>query len=248
MASKINYNNLRLEFKSNNMYLLSSNSAVWDIYRDIFPNMAYIIRVPKSKSINTINRFKKNYEAIVNLKLPTVKILESIMVDDFDAIRTEDVNYESEILYVSYNSINSESQRLVQQLSLSLGQPVKIEKTSEYEQYRFDNKIILIHNFQDFLDEIITMLKVVSGQKYVIEFDSYFIGTKKAALESKLYYKLIDLDHIFHNPDYTYDDIFSNNIEEFYRALSGFINYFIASINRQVYLSHLKNWVEAHTP
>ncbi len=92
------------------------------------------------------------------------------------------------------------------------------------------------------------MLKYVSGEKYLIEFDSYFIGTQKNTSKSKLNYKLIDLDHIFYLPDVTYDEIFSNNIHEFNRALSGFINYFVAPINRQIYLSHLENWNETHVP
>ncbi|MNU14630.1 hypothetical protein D3C71_27470 [compost metagenome] len=248
MALTINYNNLMLEFQSKEMYLLSSNSAVWDIYRVVQFDKAYVIRIPKRRTESTVEVFEKNYLKLIELKIPTVKIFARIKVDEFDAILTEDINYDSEIIYVTYNSINSETQRKVELLSAFFFQNKKSEKTSDYEEYRFSNKIVDILNFQGFLEEIITMLKYVSGEKYVIEFDSYFIGTQKNTSKSKLDYKIIDLDHIFHRPDDTYDKILINNIYEFYRALSGFIDYFIAPINRNIYLNQLKNWKDTYEP
>ncbi len=154
MALNINYNNLKLKFQSKEMYLLSSNSAVWDIYRVVQFDKTYVIRIPKRRDVVTIEVFERNYQMLINLKLPTVKIFARVRVDEFDAIITEDINYNSEIIYVTYNnSIKSETQRLVEQLSALFDQNKNSEKTSDYEEYRFNNKIVEILNFKDFLDK-----------------------------------------------------------------------------------------------
>ncbi|WP_300659790.1 hypothetical protein [Fluviicola sp.] len=173
------------------------------------------------------------------LNIPTLKIVERYECDGQKGVKTEDVNYQKDKIYVSHNSLYSDSKALVDKLSRRFFETKEPRVSSEYEEFRYRNRVDEITNFDDFLHQIGKDLEFVSQQKVVIDFDAYFFGTERDSKDSAIDYKIIDFDLIRQVKNYSVQEIYKENSLEFRRAIEGFIRYFITEANQSTYLEKL---------
>lgn len=92
------------------MELISNNTGNWEIYRIIGNETAeaFIIRLPKMNFSGTrIKSYISNYRIIKNIGLPTLKTVEEFESENRIGIKTEDLNYQKEWIYVTSNSCKS---------------------------------------------------------------------------------------------------------------------------------------------
>lgn len=75
----------------------------WKIYRTIDPETAkaFIIRFPKLNLGNRIDSYIDTHLFIDSLGLPTLKLVEKVEFNGKPAIRTEDLNYLKDEIYIS---------------------------------------------------------------------------------------------------------------------------------------------------
>ena len=67
---------------------------------------AFIIRFPKMNLGGTrIHSYISNFETIKTVGLPTLKTVEQFEIGNKTGIRTEDINYQKEDVYVTHNSL-----------------------------------------------------------------------------------------------------------------------------------------------
>ena len=65
--------------------------------------------------------------------------------------KTEDLNYLKDTIYVTYNSVYSDSRKEVDKLSQDFIEVNLDKKISEYEESRYSNKLKEITNFYEFI-------------------------------------------------------------------------------------------------
>lgn len=224
------------------MELISKNTGNWEIYRviDKERSEAYIIRFPKMNLGGTkIHSYVNNFKTINKIGLSTLRIVEEFNYEGKQGIRTEDLNYRKEYIYVTYNSLYSDEQKMID----SLNQYIKTDenkKSPEYEEFRYRNKLKEITNFEEFIKAVKNDLLLATEKDILIDFDSYFFGTKKSSDISNIDYKIVDLDNIYTNTGKTQKELLSDNISEFKRAIVGFVKYFVILDNQHIYEQHLE--------
>ncbi|RKS25408.1 hypothetical protein CLV94_0438 [Flavobacterium endophyticum] len=228
--------------------LLSNSSGNWDIYRMIEEktSAAFIIRFPKMNIGETkINSYINNYKIIHDLGLPTLVIVEKVTCCCGKlGIKTEDLNYSKDTIYVTHNSVYSDSRKKVDELSQSFNKITLDKKISEYEEFRYRNKLKEITNFYEFIKSTKEKLKVASEHSIHIDYDSYFFGTSNKSKSSEIDYKIVDLDNIFANKDQSFNEIHNYNINEFHDAINGFIKYFVESKNQSLYYENATTFLK----
>lgn len=225
------------------MELISNNTGNWEIYRMINSETseAFIVRLPKMNLGGTRTKsYINNYQIIKNIGLPTLKTVEEFDFKNRKGIKTEDLNYQKEFIYITHNSLYSDSKKVVDTLlSQNFIKIDKNKKSPEYEEFRYRNKLKEITNFEKFIIAVKNDLSIATEKDILIEFDSYFFGTRKDADVSCLNYKIVDLDNIYTNTGKTTQELLVDNISEFKRAIKGFIKYFVNVNNQSEYEKYL---------
>ena len=116
---------------------------------------AFIIRFPKMNLGGTrIHSYISNFETIKTVGLPTLKTVEQFEIGNKTGIRTEDINYQKEDVYVTHNSLYGDSKRMVDMLSQNFIEIDKNKKSPEYEEFRYRNKLKEITNFEEFINVV----------------------------------------------------------------------------------------------
>jgi len=223
------------------MELISKNTGNWEIYRmiDKETSKAYIIRFPKMNFGETkIDSYINNFETINKIGLSTLRIVEEFTFEGKKGIRTEDLNYLKDYIYVTYNSLYSDEQKMIDSLNTYI-KTDKNKKSPEYEEFRYRNKLKEITNFEEFIKAVKSDLLLATGKDILIDFDSYFFGTQRDSGTSYIDYKIVDLDHIYTNTGKTRQELLSDNISEFKRAIKGFIKYFVIIDSQSIYEQYL---------
>lgn len=212
---------------------LSINSSIgeggnWEIHRIKEGNDSIIVRLPKMFLNERVNKYIKNYLVIKKLGLPTLNRVEKSVYEGKEIIITEDLNNGQEYIYVTANSVVSESQKLMHVLTQDiLNEKMKERSNPEAEEYRYKNKLQEIINLHDFLKQIKNDIKYASEKGVLIEFDAYFFGTRKYLLQSELDYKVVDFDNIHECRNDSIKKLYRLNVAELRRALLGFAKHFI---------------------
>ncbi|HUI33190.1 MAG TPA: hypothetical protein VLY84_06210 [Dysgonamonadaceae bacterium] len=223
------------------MELISKNTGNWEIYRmiDKETSEAYIIRFPKLNLGGTkIHSYINNFETINKIGISTLRIVEEFNYEGKKGIRTEDLNYRKEYIYVTYNSLYSDEQKMIDSLNPYI-KTDENKKSPEYEEFRYRNKLKDITNFEEFIKVVKNDLILATKKDILIDFDSYFFGSKKSSDISTIDYKIVDLDNICTNTGKTQKELLNDNISEFKRAIKGFIKYFVILDNQHIYEQYL---------
>lgn len=224
------------------MELISNSTGNWEIYRIIGSETseAFIVRLPKINFSDTKTKsYIINYQIIKNIGLPTLKTVEEFESKNRIGIKTEDLNYQQDWIYVTYNSLYSDSKKMVNMLSQNFIKIDENKKSPEYEEFRYRNKLKEITNFKEFMKGIITDLSLATERDVLIEFDSYFFGTQRDSDTSSIDYKIVDLDNIYTNTGKTRKELLADNFSEFKRAIKGFVKYFVILENQPTYEQYL---------
>lgn len=224
------------------MELISNNTGNWEIYRMINnkTSEAFIIRLPKMNISGTkTNSYISNYLIVKNIGLPTLKTVEEFEFENRKGIKTEDLNYQKEFIYVTHNSLYSDSKKMVDMLSQDFIKIDKKKKSPEYEEFRYRNKLKEITNFEEFIKAVKNDLSLATERDVLIEFDSYFFGTRRDSEICCIDYKIVDLDNIYTNTGKTRKELLADNISEFKRAIKGFVKYFVILENQPTYEQYL---------
>jgi hypothetical protein len=186
----------------------------------------------------------KNFQLVKLLGLPTLQFVKEGQLDGKLVLITEHLNFKSEIIYVTPNSVVSDQMKLLRMLDPFKNSNDEDRKESIMEQYRYENKLSVINNFTDFINAATSDLKLASKSKVVIEFDSYFIGSSKNNSITDIDYKIADFDHIFICKDKTVRECFDLNISEFKKVMEMFLNSFtIENEKRTNYFEHINNLI-----
>ncbi|KAA5821971.1 hypothetical protein FPF71_15815 [Algibacter amylolyticus] len=222
----------------------------WDIYRfeNTLKTKHFVFRIPKFNSESKIENYLYNYSLIKKLKLPTLNTAIKYSKNRENGIKTEDLNYLNDWIYVSHNSLYSDSLKQIHQLSNSIlknENQKKNRKSPEIEEYRYRNRLSEILNFNLFLEDCIQDLIRTTENDILIEYDSYFFGSSRNEKKSDIDYKIVDLDNIFDKTEKKSDELFELNLSEFTRAITGFVNYFIDKNEQDKYLNLIeKNYAQ----
>ena len=224
------------------MELISNKTGNREIYRIIGNETceAFIVRLPKMNFSGTKTKsYIINYQIIKSIGLPTLKTVEEFESENRIGIKTEDLNYQKEWIYVTYNSLYSDSKKLVDMLSQNFIKIDENKKSPEYEEFRYRNKLKEITNFDEFIKGVKIDLSLATERDVLIEFDSYFFGTRRESDTSCIDYKIVDLDNIYTNTGKTRKELLADNFYEFKRAIKGFIKYFVILENQPTYEQYL---------
>jgi hypothetical protein len=215
-----------MEFSDNNLIGQGGN---WKIYRVDEGLRTIIIRVPKSYSNKKVDSYLENYYAIKKTGLPTLNRLDKHIYKEREIIITEDLNSDQEYIYVTPNSLISDSQKKIHEISQSiLGNDRELNGSPEAEAYRYRNKLQEIVNFEAFFGKVKDDLRQVAKHRILVDFDAYFFGTRKKSTYSEISYKIADLDNIYTNLSSNTSQLYKFNLLEFKRSILQFTRYFIA--------------------
>lgn len=94
---------------------LLGEGGVWKVF--IADIQTDVFRVPKGFSENSITQFIENHKLIKNIGLPTLKKVEKHEIDGKIGIICDNVNCSEKEIYVTYNSLYSDSQKMTYLLS-----------------------------------------------------------------------------------------------------------------------------------
>ncbi|PIF69452.1 hypothetical protein [Flavobacterium sp. 2] len=216
---------------------LIGQGGVWKVYK--LRNQNNVFRIPKGFAESSINTFIKNHEIINKLGLPTLQKVEESEINGMKGIICEDINNSEEKIYVTYNSLYSDSQKNLHSLSKDIIKNKEERQSSLAEDFRYKNKIVEIIDFENFIIDVKIDLKNATNRDVLIDFDSYFFGTQKQKIATTIDYKIIDLDHIYTNTKKKKDELYDLNLSEFSRALNGFIRYFVTETSQSKYMDYL---------
>jgi hypothetical protein len=232
----MNVNRNPLSAQITEMELIGQGS-LWEVYK--IENQNNVFRIPIGSSKTLVNNFIKNFELIKDLGVPTLKCVRKFEMKGHSGILCDNINYSDEIIYVTHNSLCSDSQKLLQSWSKDILGIRDERKSPLAEAFRYENKITELTNFQAFINNAKSDLKIAANKDILIELDSYFFGTQKQKTITNIDYKIVDLDHIFTNTYRQEADLFALNLSEFYRAIEGFLRYFVIDKSRNKYLEYL---------
>ena len=223
---------------------LIGRGGVWKVFR--LGDQKHVFRVPFGSTEYSIQRFIENHKIVKELGLPTLAKVERLEFNNEIGIRCEDLNISGLKVYVTYNSLYSDSDRKKDKEMEALGGPKRGKRTfSKAEQRRHRYKLTELTGFERFLKDVKTTLDSVTLKNVGIDFDSYFFGTINDASQSPIDYIIADLDHILSYPDAAYDEILENNYSEFNRAMTGFLKNFVKPAHRREYLDALNLHIPA---
>ena len=217
---------------------LLGQGGVWKIYR--IDNEKSVFRIPKGFAEISIQTFIKNYKFINSIGIPTLERVEKFELNGKIGIKCDNVNFPAERVYVTYNSLYSDSHKYLDLLSTEITGNKKKREVCLAEEFRYRNKIVQITNFKEFILDVKSDIKLATKRDVLIEFDSYFFGTQRQNSVSSIDYKIVDLDHIFTKTCKNEVDLYGTNFSEFKRAISGFLKYFVTDENRNKYIDELE--------
>ena len=214
----------------------------WLVYENP-QNRREIIKLPKndsffrSKIANNINNFNLIKEFAETVKYLVRYTLE-LENESTEVLITENLNCD-EWTFVSPNSFTTDSQKLVRKLNPYS----KIDISESIEEQNLGKfKIHTVENIDVFFESIRLMLKIATQRNIVIEFDAYFFGVKRNAKSSPIVYKIADFDNVFNDRKSS----FRENLDEFNRAFSQFINHFIEEKQQGQYWTKLEMEVTSY--
>lgn len=193
----------------------------WKVYQGNLLNesdSSVIIKTNDKINEYQINVNIKNYELTKSLNLPTLKFFKKARLDEKIVILAENLNNISSIIYVSPNSVKTNKNKQLEQIT------GKISIESKAEQKLYKDKISDISNLFDFIQEIKLKLLQISRLKVIVEYDCYFIGISN---ENRLDYKIADFDTIFKCKDKTVEECYQINLDELKSVLTLFVEYFL---------------------
>jgi hypothetical protein len=218
--------------------------GVWKVYGS--DDQKHVFRVPLGSSDFCIKEFIKHHKLVKSLGLPTLQKVEKHEINGEVGLICEDLNISSERTYVTHNSLYSDSAKDRDDiLEVLAGRKKENRPLSIAEQFRHQNKLDEIFNFEDFIKSIKVNLEFVTGKNVVVDYDSYFFGTLKDATQSSINYIIADLDHIRTFTDESREAILKENFSEFNRAMDGFLRHFVTSGKRNEYLRILNDLIPA---
>lgn len=169
----------------------------------------------------------ENYNLIKSLGLPTLAFVDEGSYNNRTILITEHLNINSEkLIYVSPNSVITESHRMINQLNPFKNNNELIEPIAE--NCRYKNKLSEIVNLNEFIFNTMSDLRRISSSKVVVEYDSYFIGSLKDSCVSKINYKIADLDNIYECKDWSSQRCFEKNKSELEIMIRGYILHFVS--------------------
>jgi len=212
------------------------NSKVYECFlEDNYGEQMVILKIGANVEKNI-----SNYGIIKSLGIPTLDFVESGKIYGKPALVTNHLNLESEpLIFVTPNSVITGEQRILSALN-SNNNSKRVEPIAE--NFRYNNKLTSILNLNDFIKQVLIGIKKASDSNIVIEFDSYFIGSKKLSEESEICYKIADLDNIYECQDKTKKECLEINKCEFFRMLNGFVRFFVKEgQNKKGYLKDLND-------
>lgn len=196
-------------------------SKVYECIIDTISSEVVILKVGCDVKKNS-----KNFQLVKSLGLPTLKFVKEGQLDGKLVLITEHLNNNSEIIYVTPNSVITDKMRHLEEIDNIINSIRKTRCESIAEQFRYQNKLTEITNFSEFVSAVSSDLKHASKSKIVIEFDSYFIGSLKNKSITDIDYKIADFDHIFSCEDKTVRECLDLNVSEFKKFMEMFLNYF----------------------
>lgn len=210
--------------------------AVWNVYRNILPGgQSIIVKKSKMKSATSAKSNSEHYGIVKANNFPTLKFLDCVKYQNDFILVGEDLNFKTEKVFVSPNSIAYTSPLFrdedLSDLERTMLDHMNNEKLRKYipdaEKFRFESKLTDILELDIFIDESLALLKKAGSIKLAIDFDSYFFGTDRFSNRSKLDLIIADFDHIEFHKKSSQDEVFSDNLSEFKRAISGFVYAFV---------------------
>jgi hypothetical protein len=217
---------------------------VWKVQR--LGDGKHVFRIPLGWPENRINIFIENHKIVKALGLPTLEILEKYSTDTDIGLICEDLNISGENIYVTPNSLYSDSDRYRDDLLAALqGKKNEKQALSFAEQCRYEYKLDELINFENFIRSVKADLEFATEKKTVIDFDSYFFGTLKKASSSSIDYIIADLDHICDFSGESRDFTLKENHSEFNRAMRCFLKHFVTPGKGDGYLQYLNLQIEA---
>lgn len=217
---------------------LVGQGGVWKIYK--IDNQKFVFRIPLGFSETSIGTFIKNHRLIKSIGIPTLQKVEKFELDGNVGIICDNVNFSDEKVYVTYNSLYSDSHKYLNSLTADITGNKKERDVCEAEEFRYRNKILQITNFKEFILKVKSDIRLATKRDILIEFDSYFFGTQRQNSISSIDYKIVDLDHIFTKTCKSEADLYDSNFAEFKRAINGFLEYFVSDNNRNMYINELE--------
>jgi len=221
-------------------FTLIGEGGNWRIYRTPLSNSPSIIRIPKMK-VGNIQSYITNHEMVRSVGMNTLIKVEQVITEKYSGIQSEDLNFQKDRIYVTPNSLYTDSHiekhQLVREL---LNSPNITPSSPEAELFRYKNKIHKILNFNSFTTDIIKQLKHAANKKILIEFDSYFFGTERNQTETKIDYIIADLDNIYHLGKHSVNSIHKLNLSHFFNSLNLFIKYFVVTSSQLEYHEYIR--------
>lgn len=193
----------------------------WKVYEGNLStetNNPIIIKTNDNVSESKINDNIKNYELTKSVDLPTLKFFKKAKIEKELVIIAENLNNIPDVIYVSPNSVKTEINKLLEQISGKNG----IESKTEQKLYK--DKINSINNLLDFIQDIKIKLSEISRLKVIVEYDCYFLGISN---QNIIDYKIADFDTIFECDDKKPEECYQINLDELKRVLTLFIEYFV---------------------
>ncbi|MEM8522285.1 hypothetical protein [Flavobacterium sp. PL12] len=208
---------------------LIGSGGVSKVYEGKINNISKTKLVILKIGCNAKENFR-NYTLIKTLQLPTLHFLKKGLYQGRSIIITEHLNLNSDFIYVTPNSLISDSTKLLRELS-AFKHAEKPDSIAE--QFRYNYKLKEITNFEEFILSTVEDLNKAAESKIVIDFDSYFIGSLKNEFKSSINYKIADFDHIYKCNKNTYEECFEGNKSEFARVMYQFLKYFVEEGNNK---------------
>lgn len=217
--------------------------ANWEIYRINEQSNTVIIRVPKFNFGNKINDYLNNYNIVKSTGLPALSRVERTYYDNVEVVLTEDLNNNQNRIYVSPNSVITDTQKQLNEIQRLQFDHIKdIGDSPDAEKYRLEHKLDQITDFDLFLDTAKNDIWKASQLDVFVAYDCYFFGSEMHAVHSAIDYKIVDFDDIETNTKRKTNKLYEINITEFKQAATHFIDCFVNDgQQKNAYLEAVQN-------
>ena len=237
-----------MHFDTSNFRRIGSG-AHWIVYRSQSETSICIdgeiqTKIVFKKSNQGRGQVDKNilaYTRVKESKLQTLKIYHAITLGTDAFLVAEDLSV-SETIFVSPNTaraLPTKSSILVDSL-LNRIQAIEDDRISESaEQYLMKNKILLIRNFDQFIELIYHDMRNATENGLGLCEDAFFFGINPA--DGMLQYKIADFDTIITEGIPNTLDICNRNKLTMLNALWEFIDHFVDESIANIYKSEIED-------
>lgn len=199
----------------------------------LIPLVLKIFKDPISKKVN---EELQSYQTMKSLKIPTLTLLEKVEFEGRPALIGQYLNA-GDWLFVSPNHVITDRNRDFDKIA-----PGYLSKLSKVvaEQELYDKKLEGIQNLTEVITAVLADIKTASQAKYQINGDSYFLGIIRTQKKSPLRYIVGDFGDINFCPEWTFTELYENNVSQIKRTLLEFVMHFVIEKNQQYYKDQLK--------